>query len=57
MRAYYTDTHNIAEGAGAVPLAGLMKTRDRWQGRKVGVVLSGGNVDMDVYRDVLTETA
>lgn len=53
MRAYYTDTHNIAEGAGAVPLAGLMKTRDRWQGRKVGVVLSGGNVDMDVYRDVL----
>lgn len=54
MRAYYTDTHNIAEGAGAVPLAGLMQTRERWQGRKVGVVLSGGNVDMDVYREVLT---
>ena len=53
MRAYYTDTHNIAEGAGAVPLAGLMQVRERWQGRKVGAVLSGGNVDMDVYREVL----
>ena len=53
MRAYYTDTHNIAEGAGAVPLAGLMQVRERWQGRKVGVILSGGNVDMDVYRQVL----
>ncbi|WP_420563063.1 threonine dehydratase [Thalassobaculum sp.] len=57
MRAYYTDTHNIAEGAGAVPLAGLMQVRDRWQGRKVGVILSGGNVDMDVYRQVLTGTS
>lgn len=53
MRAYFTDTHNIAEGAGAVPLAGLMQVRERWQGRKVGVILSGGNVDMDVYRQVL----
>jgi threonine dehydratase len=53
MRFYYTDTHNIAEGAGAVPLAGLMKTRADWQGRMVGVILSGGNVDMDVYRAVL----
>jgi len=53
MRAYYSDTHNIAEGAGAVPLAGLIRTAERWRGRKVGVVLSGGNVDMDVYREVL----
>lgn len=53
MRIYYSDTHNIAEGAGAVPLAGLMQVRDRWQGRKVGVILSGGNVDRDVYREVL----
>jgi threonine dehydratase len=57
MRAYYTDTHNIAEGAGAVPLAGLMQVRARWQGRKVGVILSGGNVDMDVYRQVLAGTS
>lgn len=57
MRAYYTDTHNIAEGAGAVPLAGLMQVRERWQGRKVGVILSGGNVDMDVYRQVLAGTS
>ncbi len=53
MRAYFSDTHNVAEGAGAAPLAALLKDRDRWQGRKVGVVLSGGNVDMAVYRAVL----
>lgn len=55
MRAYFTDTHNVAEGAGAVPLAGLMKDRERWKGRKVGVILSGGNVDMAVYRAVLMD--
>ena len=55
MRAYFTDTHNVAEGAGAAPLAALLKDRDRWQGRKVGVVLSGGNVDMAVYRAVLMQ--
>jgi len=45
MRAYFYDTHNIAEGAGAAPLAGLMQEKDRMAGKKVGVVLSGGNAD------------
>src|SRR3546814_1569093 len=53
MRHYFTDTHNVAEGAGAAPLAALLKDRQRWQGRKVGVILSGGNVDRTVYQAVL----
>lgn len=55
MRAYYTDTHNLAEGAGAAPLAALLQERESMRGRKVAVVLSGGNVDMAVFRQVLAE--
>ncbi len=55
MRAYYTDTHNLAEGAGAAPLAALLKERDKLTGKKAGVVLSGGNVDTAVFREVLAE--
>jgi len=55
MRAYYTDTHNLAEGAGAAPLAALLQEREAMRGRKVAVVLSGGNVDMAVFRQVLAE--
>lgn len=55
MRAYFTDTHNIAEGAGAVPLAGLLKQRNLRRGQKVAVVLSGGNIDLNQYRAVLGE--
>jgi len=39
MRAYYTDIHNLAEGAGAAPLAGPMQERIRMQGKKVGVIV------------------
>ena len=53
MRAYYTDTHNIAEGAGAAPLAALMQERQAMQGRKVALILSGGNIDREVYLRVL----
>lgn len=55
MRHYFTDTHNVAEGAGAAPLAALLKERHRWQGRNVGLILSGGNVDRTVYQAVLQE--
>ncbi|SOE01258.1 threonine dehydratase [Caenispirillum bisanense] len=55
MRAYYTDTHNIAEGAGATPLAAVLQERETMRGRKVAAVLSGGNVDRDVYARVLGE--
>jgi threonine dehydratase len=53
MRAYFTDTHNVAEGAGAIALAGALSERDRIAGKRVAVVLSGGNVDAPVFRDVL----
>ena len=56
MRAYYTDTHNLAEGAGAAPLAALLKEKDKMAGKKAGLILSGGNVDTEVYRAVLAGT-
>ena len=49
MRVYYTDTHNLAEGAGAAALAALMQEREAMRGKKVGVILSGGNIDRPVY--------
>jgi threonine dehydratase len=53
MRTYYQATHNVAEGAGAAPLAALIKERDRMSGRRVAVILTGGNIDADMYRQVL----
>ena len=53
MRIYYSDTHNLAEGAGAAPLAALIQERETMRGRKVGVILSGGNVDRSVYARVI----
>lgn len=55
MRAYYHDTHNIAEGAGAAPLAALMRERAGLRGRKAGVILTGGNIDRALFLDVLGE--
>lgn len=54
MRALFADTHNVAEGGGAAALAALIQERDAMRGRKVAVVVSGGNVDTDVYNRVLT---
>jgi threonine dehydratase len=53
IRAYYTDTHNLAEGAGAAPLAALMQERERMKGKTVGVILCGGNIDADWMAEVL----
>jgi threonine dehydratase len=53
VRAYFQDTHNVAEGAGAAPLAGLMQERARMTGKRVAVILSGGNIDASVYRGIL----
>ncbi|MEW6989233.1 threonine dehydratase [Colwelliaceae bacterium 6441] len=49
MYLYYQTTHNVAEGAGAVPLAGLVKEQEMMKGKKVGVILSGGNIDFDSF--------
>jgi len=53
MRLLFATTHNVAEGAGAVGLAGLWQQRERWSGRRVGIVLTGGNVDSDMFARVL----
>ena len=53
IRALIEDTHNLAEGAGAAPLAALMQERGRMQGKRVGLILSGGNVDRAVFAEVL----
>jgi len=50
IRAYWTDTHNLAEGAGAAPLAALLAERDRMAGKRVGLVISGGNIDLELFR-------
>ncbi|MCK4712842.1 MAG: threonine dehydratase, partial [Marinosulfonomonas sp.] len=53
IRAYFTDIHNLSEGAGAAPLAGLMQEQDRMQGKKVGVILGGGNIDAGWFASIL----
>jgi threonine dehydratase len=50
---YFSDTHTLAEGAGAAPLAALIKERARMQGCRVGLIMSGQNIDRDVMREVL----
>ena len=53
MRVLFTDTHNVAEGAGAAALAAALQQRERWRGRTVGISVSGGNVDAAMFGDVL----
>jgi threonine dehydratase len=49
MRAYYEDTHQLTEGAGAASLAALLQERERLKGKRVGLILSGGNIDRPLY--------
>jgi threonine dehydratase len=51
VRAYWTDTHNLAEGAGAAPLAAALQDKGRLQGKRVGLILTGGNIDFDLFRN------
>ena len=53
VRLYYEATHNLAEGAGAAPLAALLENRTRFAGRRIGLVLSGGNIDRPAYAQIL----
>jgi threonine dehydratase len=53
MRAYFVDTHNAAEGAGAAALAALMQEGDRMRGKRVGLILSGGNIDMPMFAGIV----
>jgi threonine dehydratase len=53
MRAYYQDIHNLAEGAGAAALAGAMKEARILAGKRIGIILTGGNVDRELFEKVL----
>jgi threonine dehydratase len=50
IRAYWTDTHNLAEGAGAAPLAAALQEKNELQGKRVGLILTGGNIDFDLFQ-------
>ncbi|MHA7776162.1 threonine dehydratase [Roseibium sp. M-1] len=53
VRVYFTDTHNIAEGAGAAPLAALLRERKRFRGKRIALILTGGNIDLPVFAWIL----
>lgn len=53
IRVYHEDTHNLAEGAGAAALAGLMRERELRRGQRCGVILCGGNIDREWAAQVL----
>ena len=56
MRIYFDTTHQVAEGAGAAPLAALLQERERMAGRNVAVILSGGNIERARFLQVLGGT-
>ncbi|MCB1377051.1 MAG: threonine dehydratase [Alphaproteobacteria bacterium] len=56
VRHYYRCCHSLAEGAGAAPLAALLQEKERMAGKRVGVILSGGNIDMDKFAAILRGT-
>jgi threonine dehydratase len=53
MRIYFDDTHQIAEGAGAAPLAALLQERHQMANKNVAVILSGGNIERTRFMHVL----
>jgi threonine dehydratase len=53
IRIYFRETHNLAEGAGAAPLAGLLQERSVMQGKKLAVILCGGNIDAAWFSTVM----
>jgi threonine dehydratase len=58
VRAYWTDTHNLAEGAGAAALAAALQEKPKLRGKQVGLILSGGNIDFDLFnRWIMPEAA
>ncbi len=55
MRDLFTDTHNVAEGAGAAAFAAAMQERAQLAGQVVGTTLCGGNADASVFATVLSD--
>jgi threonine dehydratase len=52
VRAYWTDTHNLAEGAGAAPLAAAIQEKLK---ARTGLVLSGGNIDFALFQSWIVQ--
>ncbi|MGY4306880.1 threonine dehydratase [Bradyrhizobium sp. USDA 4369] len=50
VRIFWTDTHNLSEGAGAASLAAALQDKRKLAGKRVGLVLTGGNIDLDLFR-------
>jgi threonine dehydratase len=46
-------THNLSEGAGAASLAALLEEREAMQGKRVGLIMCGANIDSEVLARVL----
>src|SRR4051812_8797214 len=55
MRVYFSDTHNVIEGAGAASLAAALKEKSSLRGKRIALIATGGNVDRDVFANVLVE--
>jgi len=55
MRIMFTNTHNLAEGAGAAPLAAALQEREQLRGTRVAVIQSGGNIDRALFAEILAE--
>jgi threonine dehydratase len=49
IKIYWTDTHNLAEGAGAAGLAAALQEKPKIRGKRVGLILSGGNIDFELF--------
>ena len=55
IRIYYNDCHQVAEGAAAAALAALVKEGSQAAGKRVGLILSGGNIDRKLYRKIISD--
>jgi threonine dehydratase len=55
VRLIIGKTHNLVEGAGAAGLAGLLRLRHELGGKRVGIILSGGNLDLPTLRAIVNE--
>lgn len=53
IRLYFSCTHNIAEGAGAASLAAAIQQKQHLKGKKVGVILTGSNIDTALFQRIL----
>jgi threonine dehydratase len=55
MKVYFTDAHNVVEGAGPAGLAAALKEKHALRGKRVGLVVTGGNVNHNVFAKVLLD--